>query len=104
MAIVRFESDKDAAIKLHFVGQKKSTSSGCGSCTSVSNVLPSVEGEGLSERATAVEGHGPLRLAFTLISRRVSFLRGRWCWDSNPRPCTCQTDTLAVICTNAPLH
>lgn len=39
MAIIRFESDKDAAIKLHFVGQEKSTSFGCGSCASVSNVL-----------------------------------------------------------------
>lgn len=74
MAIIRFESDKDAAIKLHFVGQKKSTSSGCGSCTSVSNVLLSEEGEGRSERSTAVEDHGPLHLAFPLTSRRVSFL------------------------------
>lgn len=72
MAITRFESDKDAAIKLHFsVGQKKSTGSGCGDCASVSNVLLSEEGEGRSEQATAVEDHGPLRLAFPLTSRRL---------------------------------
>lgn len=76
MAIIRFESDKDAAIKLHFVGQEKNTSSGCGSCTSVSNVrLSEGRGEGLPEAATAGEDHGPLRLAFPLTSRRVSFLR-----------------------------
>lgn len=68
MAIIRFESDKDAAIKLHFsVGQKKSSGSGCGGCASVNNVLLSEEGERRSERAAAGEDHGPLR--------RVSFLR-----------------------------